>query len=179
MVVDDGSALLVEASVRRPRPEPARQAAEAGASPSCTKAEAPTANRPHPRRRPHRKHPPPARPRPTPAQALSPRQPKVSRRQPGCSLGHPAQLSICRPFRHRRQSTDRPVRPLPLSTPPAHLSHSCSLLLDTVPQITAIGDHADKKAAERLCALSALYQLHDLGLVCPLLSPHTPRLTRV
>ncbi|KAG9314362.1 P-loop containing nucleoside triphosphate hydrolase protein [Chiua virens] len=41
----------------------------------------------------------------------------------------------------------------------------CSLHLDTDPQITAIGDHTDKKSAERLCALSALYQLHARGLL--------------
>ncbi|KAG6381173.1 hypothetical protein JVT61DRAFT_5574 [Boletus reticuloceps] len=32
-------------------------------------------------------------------------------------------------------------------------------------QSPAIGDHTDKKSAERLCALSTLYQLHGLGLL--------------
>ncbi|KAG6336574.1 hypothetical protein ID866_2512 [Astraeus odoratus] len=41
----------------------------------------------------------------------------------------------------------------------------CTLELGTEPQIIAIGDHADKKAAERLCCLSALYQLYDNGLL--------------
>jgi small subunit ribosomal protein S24e len=62
---------------------------------------------------------------------------------------------------------------------PAHSPHSCALLLDTAPQITAIGDHTDKKSAERLCALSALYQLHDRGLVRTLPFLTILQLTRV
>ncbi|KAH7920668.1 hypothetical protein BV22DRAFT_1132886 [Leucogyrophana mollusca] len=38
-----------------------------------------------------------------------------------------------------------------------------TLTLYTTPPIVATGDHTDKKAAERLCALSAIYQLHDSG----------------
>ncbi|KAF9241384.1 hypothetical protein BU15DRAFT_44905 [Melanogaster broomeanus] len=41
----------------------------------------------------------------------------------------------------------------------------CMLILDTSPQIVAIGDHTDKRTAERLCAVSALHQLHDNGLL--------------
>ncbi|KAH7930973.1 P-loop containing nucleoside triphosphate hydrolase protein [Leucogyrophana mollusca] len=38
-----------------------------------------------------------------------------------------------------------------------------TLTLNTTPPIAAIGDHTDRKTAERLCALSAIYQLHDSG----------------
>ncbi|KAH7911206.1 hypothetical protein BJ138DRAFT_1086089 [Hygrophoropsis aurantiaca] len=38
-----------------------------------------------------------------------------------------------------------------------------TLTLNTSPPISAIGDHTDRKAAERLCALSAIYQLHNAG----------------
>ncbi|KAI6162189.1 hypothetical protein EDD17DRAFT_1776997 [Pisolithus thermaeus] len=41
----------------------------------------------------------------------------------------------------------------------------CTLDLATEPRIVAVGDHIEKKAAERLCCLSALYQLYDNGLV--------------
>jgi small subunit ribosomal protein S24e len=37
--------------------------------------------------------------------------------------------------------------------------------LDTTPPVLGIGDHTAKRDAERLAALSALYQLHDTGLV--------------
>ncbi|KIK93741.1 hypothetical protein PAXRUDRAFT_12465 [Paxillus rubicundulus Ve08.2h10] len=51
----------------------------------------------------------------------------------------------------------------------------CTLVLNTSPQIVGIGDHTDKKAAERLCALSTLYQLHDKGLLDkPPKAPGTP-----
>ncbi|KAL4070934.1 P-loop containing nucleoside triphosphate hydrolase protein [Scleroderma citrinum] len=41
----------------------------------------------------------------------------------------------------------------------------CTIALQTEPPIVAIGDHTEKKAAERLCSLSALYQLYDNGLL--------------
>ncbi|KAI6047638.1 hypothetical protein EDC04DRAFT_2886469 [Pisolithus marmoratus] len=41
----------------------------------------------------------------------------------------------------------------------------CTLDLATEPRIVAVGDHTEKKAAERLCCLSALYQLYDGGLL--------------
>lgn len=41
----------------------------------------------------------------------------------------------------------------------------CTLDLATEPRIVAVGDHTEKKAAERLCCLSALYQLYDKGLL--------------
>ncbi|KIJ68453.1 hypothetical protein HYDPIDRAFT_124983 [Hydnomerulius pinastri MD-312] len=41
----------------------------------------------------------------------------------------------------------------------------CTVVLETSPQIVGIGDHTEKKAAERLSALHALYQLHDSGLL--------------
>ncbi|KAF9229282.1 P-loop containing nucleoside triphosphate hydrolase protein [Gyrodon lividus] len=51
----------------------------------------------------------------------------------------------------------------------------CTLALDTSPQIVGIGDHTDKKTAERLCALSTLYQLHDNALLDKLpKAPSTP-----
>ncbi|KAH7883584.1 hypothetical protein F5I97DRAFT_1813120 [Phlebopus sp. FC_14] len=41
----------------------------------------------------------------------------------------------------------------------------CTFKLDAEPKIVAMGDHAERKAAERLCALSAIYQLYDSGLL--------------
>ena len=37
--------------------------------------------------------------------------------------------------------------------------------LDIDPPITGVGDHQDKKRSLHLAALSAVYQLHDLGIV--------------
>ncbi|KAI6031829.1 P-loop containing nucleoside triphosphate hydrolase protein [Pisolithus microcarpus] len=45
------------------------------------------------------------------------------------------------------------------------LYEACTLDLATEPRIVAVGDHTEKKAAERLCCLSALYQLYDKGLL--------------
>ncbi|KAG8219813.1 hypothetical protein J3R82DRAFT_786 [Butyriboletus roseoflavus] len=68
----------------------------------------------------------------------------------------------------------------PLFSPFSPLTpHSCSLLLDTDPKIVAIGDHADRKSAQRLCALSALFQLHHRGLVCTFHPSPTLQLTRL
>ncbi|KIJ64497.1 hypothetical protein HYDPIDRAFT_111824, partial [Hydnomerulius pinastri MD-312] len=41
----------------------------------------------------------------------------------------------------------------------------CTVVLETSPQVVGIGDNTEKKGAERLSALHALYQLHDNGLV--------------
>jgi hypothetical protein len=41
-----------------------------------------------------------------------------------------------------------------------------TVTLDTTPPVLGIGDHRARRDAERLAALSALYQLHDTGLVC-------------
>ena len=41
-----------------------------------------------------------------------------------------------------------------------------TVALDTTPPVLGVGDHRSKRDAERLAALSALYQLYDSGLVC-------------
>lgn len=37
--------------------------------------------------------------------------------------------------------------------------------LDIDPLLVGVGDHTDKKQSLNLAALSAVYQLHDLGIV--------------
>lgn len=54
----------------------------------------------------------------------------------------------------------------------------CTLDFPTEPRMVAVGDHIEKKAAERLCCLSALYQLYDKGLLDkPSKASVTPQLT--
>ena len=145
----------VQAALLVPGPPSPGQAAEA--RPPASPQRAP------PRRPLHRGHRPPAQP--APAQARSPRQPKVARRQLRRPRLRPPPLPVHRPLRPRCPPAPCPVRPVPPSLLSPLTPHSCSLLLDTDPQLIAIGDHADKKSAQRLCALSALYQLHHRGLV--------------
>ncbi|EIW86710.1 P-loop containing nucleoside triphosphate hydrolase protein [Coniophora puteana RWD-64-598 SS2] len=47
----------------------------------------------------------------------------------------------------------------------SHALFRATLAINSDPVVTAHGDHSDKKSAEKLCAMFALYQLHEFGLV--------------
>jgi hypothetical protein len=46
------------------------------------------------------------------------------------------------------------------------LLNRTTVTVDMEPPIVGVGDSLDKKNSEKLAALSAVFQLHDLGLVC-------------
>lgn len=52
-----------------------------------------------------------------------------------------------------------------LSTFSIDTPNRCTATIDLEVPIIGIGDHAEKKQAEKLAALSAVYQLHGLGVV--------------
>jgi small subunit ribosomal protein S24e len=45
-------------------------------------------------------------------------------------------------------------------------AHRTTVFLDIDPPVFGVGDHVNKKDSISLAALSALYQLHELKIVC-------------